>query len=55
MFAVDLNTAIQHLLPHGELARAESKNFHYWLLHAAAWSTRGQRRCWLRTSARGPG
>jgi Transposase DDE domain group 1 len=48
MLAVDLITSTQHLLLHGDLARAEPKTLRYRLLHVAARLTRGQRRLWLR-------
>ena len=48
MLAVDLITWTQHLLLHGELAKAEPKTLRYRLLHVAARLTRGQRRFWLR-------
>jgi hypothetical protein len=48
MLAVDLIAATQHLLLHGDLAKAEPKTLRYRLLHVAARLTRGQRRCWLR-------
>ncbi len=48
MLAVDLLTWTQHLLLHGELAKAEPKTLRYRLLHVAARLTRGQRRTWLR-------
>jgi hypothetical protein len=48
MLAVDLIAATQHLLLHGDLARAEPKTLRYRLLHVAARLTRGQRRRWLR-------
>jgi hypothetical protein len=48
MLAVDLIAWTQHLLLHGDLARAEPKTLRYRLLHVAARLTRGQRRCWLR-------
>jgi hypothetical protein len=46
--AVDLITWTQHLLLHGDLAKAEPKTLRYQLLHVAARLTRGQRRLWLR-------
>ena len=48
MLAVDLIAATQHLLLHGDLARAEPKTLRYRVLHVAARLTRGQRRLWLR-------
>ncbi|MDT7614420.1 MAG: hypothetical protein QOF00_1867 [Pseudonocardiales bacterium] len=48
MLAVDLIAWAQHLLLHGELAKAEPKTLRYRLLHVAARLTRGQRRLWLR-------
>ena len=48
MLAVDLIAWTQHLLLHGDLAKAEPKTLRYRLLHVAARLTRGQRRCWLR-------
>ena len=48
MLAVDLIAWTQHLLLHGELAKAEPKTLRYRLLHVAARLTRGQRRLWLR-------
>ena len=48
MLAVDLIAWTQHLLLHGDLARAEPKTLRYRLLHVAARLTRGQRRLWLR-------
>lgn len=48
MLAVDLITWTQHLLLHGDLARAEPKTLRYRLLHVAARLTSGQRRLWLR-------
>jgi hypothetical protein len=48
MLAVDLLAWTQHLLLHGELAKAEPKTLRYRLLHVAARITRGQRRTWLR-------
>lgn len=48
MLAVDLIAWTQHLLLHGELAKAEPKTLRYRLLHVAARLTRGQRRRWLR-------
>jgi hypothetical protein len=48
MLAVDLIAWTQHLLLHGDLARAEPKTLRYRLLHVAARLTRGQRRRWLR-------
>jgi hypothetical protein len=48
MLAVDLIAATQHLLLHGDLAKAEPKTLRYRLLHVAARLTRGQRRLWLR-------
>ena len=48
MLAVDLICWVQHLLLHGDLAKAEPKTLRYRLLHVAARLTRGQRRCWLR-------
>ncbi len=48
MLAVDLLAWTQHLLLHGDLAKAEPKSLRYRLLHVAARLTRGQRRCWLR-------
>lgn len=48
MLAVDLIAWTQHLLLHGDLARAEPKTLRYRLLHVAARLTRGQRRTWLR-------
>lgn len=48
MLAVDLIAATQHLLLHGDLAKAEPKTLRYRLLHVAARLTRGQRRRWLR-------
>jgi hypothetical protein len=57
MLAVDLIAWTQHLLLHGDLAKAEPKTLRYRLLHVAARLTRGQRRLWLRiqrTWALGP-
>jgi Transposase DDE domain group 1 len=48
MLAVDLIVWTQHLLLHGELAKAEPKTLRYRLLHVAARLTRRQRRLWLR-------
>jgi hypothetical protein len=48
MLAVDLIAWTQHLLLHGDLAKAEPKMLRYRLLHVAARLTRGQRRLWLR-------
>lgn len=48
MLAVDLIVWTQHLLLHGDLAKAEPKMLRYRLLHVAARLTRGQRRVWLR-------
>ncbi len=48
MLAVDLIAWTQHLLLHGDLARAEPKTLRYRLLHVAARLTHGQRRLWLR-------
>jgi hypothetical protein len=48
MLAVDLLAWTQHLLLHGELAKAEPKTLRYRLLHVAARITRGQRRTWIR-------
>lgn len=48
MLAVDLLAWTQHLLLHGDLAKAEPKTLRYRLLHVAARLTRGQRRRWLR-------
>lgn len=48
MLAVDLTAWTQHLLLHGDLARAEPKTLRYRLLHVAARLTRGQRRLRLR-------
>jgi hypothetical protein len=48
MVAVDLIAWTQHLLLHGDLAKAEPKTLRYRLLHVAARLTRGQRRRWLR-------
>jgi hypothetical protein len=48
MLAGDLIAATQHLLLHGDLAKAEPKTLRDRLLHVAARLTRGQRRCWLR-------
>jgi hypothetical protein len=48
MLAVDLMAWTQHLLLHGDLAKAEPKTLRYRLLHVAARLTRGQRRLWLR-------
>src|SRR5215212_4913946 len=48
MLAVDLIAWTQHLLLHGELAKAEPKTLRYRLLHVAARLTRGQRRLYLR-------
>jgi hypothetical protein len=48
MVAVDLISWTQHLLLHGDLAKAEPKTLRYRLLHIAARLTRGQRRLWLR-------
>jgi len=48
MVAVDLIAWTQHLLLHGDLAKAEPKTLRYRLLHVAARLTRGQRRLWLR-------
>jgi hypothetical protein len=48
MLAVDLIAWTQHLLLHGELAKAEPKTLRYRLLHVAARLTRGQHRLWLR-------
>jgi hypothetical protein len=47
MPAVGLIAWTQHLLLHGDLARAEPKTLRY-RLHVAACPTRGQRRLWLR-------
>ena len=54
MLAVDLIAATQHLLLHGDLAKAEPKTLRYRLLHVAARLTRGQRRCWLRVQRSWP-
>jgi len=54
MLAVDLIAATQHLLLHGQLAKAEPKTLRYRLLHVAARLTRGQRRCWLRVQRSWP-
>ncbi|MDQ4021579.1 MAG: IS1380 family transposase [Actinomycetota bacterium] len=48
MLAVDLITWTQHLLLHGDLAKAKPKTPRYRLLHVAARLTHGQRRLWLR-------
>jgi hypothetical protein len=48
MLAVDLIAWTQHLLLHGDLAKAEPKTLRYRLLHVAARLTRGQRRLRLR-------
>jgi hypothetical protein len=48
MVAVDLIAWTQHLLLHGDLAKAEPKTLRDRLLHVAARLTRGQRRCRLR-------
>ncbi len=48
MLAVDLIAWTQHLLLHGDLAKAEPKTLRYRLLHVAARLTRGHRRLWLR-------
>ena len=48
MMAVDLTAWTQHLLLHGDLAKAEPKTLRYRLLHVAARLTRGQRRLRLR-------
>jgi len=48
MLAVDLIVWTQHLLLHGDLAKAEPKTLRYRLLHVAARLTRGQRQRWLR-------
>jgi hypothetical protein len=48
MLAVDLIAATQHLLLHGDLAKAEPKTLRYRLLHVAARLIRGRRRIWLR-------
>src|SRR3954447_3222492 len=48
MLAVDVIAWTQHLLLHGELAKAEPKTLRYRLLHVAPRLTRGQRRLWLR-------
>ena len=48
MLAVDLLTWTQHLLLHGDLAKAEPKTLRYRLLHTAARITRGQRRTFIR-------
>jgi DDE family transposase len=48
MIAVDLIAWAQHLLLHGDLAKAEPKTLRYRLLHVAARLTHGQRRRWLR-------
>jgi hypothetical protein len=48
MLALDLLTWTQHLLLHGDLAKAEPKTLRYRLLHVAARITRGQRRTWVR-------
>jgi hypothetical protein len=48
MLAVDLLAWTQHLLLHGDQAKAEPKTLRYRLLHVAARLTRGQRRLWLR-------
>jgi Transposase DDE domain group 1 len=48
MMAVDVIAWTQHLLLHGNLAKAEPKTLRYRLLHVAARLTRGQRRIWLR-------
>jgi hypothetical protein len=54
MLAVDLIAATQHLLLHGDLAKAEPKTLRYRLLHVAARLTRGQRRRWLRIDQHWP-
>jgi hypothetical protein len=54
MLAVDLIAWTQHLLLHGDLARAEPKTLRYRLLHVAARLTRGQRRLWLRVQCSWP-
>jgi hypothetical protein len=46
--AVDLIAWTQHLLLHGDLAKAEPKMLRYRLLHVAARLTHGQRRLWMR-------
>ena len=46
MLAVDLIAWTQHLLLHGDLAKAEPKTLRYRLLHVAARLTRGQRQHW---------
>jgi hypothetical protein len=48
MLAVDLIAWTQHLLLHGDLAKAAPKSLRYRLLHVAARITRGQRRLWPR-------
>jgi hypothetical protein len=55
MLAVDLIAWAQHLLLHGDLAKAEPKTLRYRLLHVAARLTRGQRRLWLRIQRSWPG
>jgi hypothetical protein len=54
MLAVDLIAWPQHLLLHGDLAKAEPKTLRYRLLHVAARLTRGQRRTWLRVQRSWP-
>ncbi len=44
MVAVDLIDLTQHLLLHGDLAKAEPKTLRYRLLHVAARLTHGQQR-----------
>jgi Transposase DDE domain group 1 len=55
MLAVDLIAWTQHLLLHGDLAKAEPKSLRYRLLHVAARLTRGQRRSGCASNAPGPG
>jgi hypothetical protein len=54
MLAVDLIAWTQHLLHHGDLAKAELKTLRYRILHVAARLTRGQRRRWLRNQRSWP-
>jgi hypothetical protein len=51
MLAVDLIAATQHLLLHGDLAKAEPKTLRYRLLHVAARITRTARRTRLAIAA----
>ncbi|TWF76904.1 DDE family transposase [Pseudonocardia hierapolitana] len=56
MLAVDLLAWTQHLLLHGDLAKAEPKTLRSRLLHVAARLTRGQRwLCGFASSGLGPG